>query len=104
MSEPFKPSPAATVNINVSGTSQSVKLSDLGLVDVYIVNDGSATAWIEFGASDVAASASTGVAIPKGVPVQLRACLDDGVGELYVAAIAASTTGKIYFTPGRGGC
>lgn len=93
---------AGTVNINVSGASQSVQLfPERGPISVLVTNDGSATAWISYGDSTVAASLTTSIPIKAGAS-QLLTMHNNGNGPLFVAAIAAAATGKIYFTPGRG--
>jgi len=100
--EPFHPTKAATVSINVSSSSQAVQLfTERGPVSVRIMNNGTATVWVSFGDSSTTASTSTSVPIGAGVTEVLT--LDNiGTGPLYVAAIAAGATGNIYFTPGRG--
>lgn len=98
MSNPF--CPAETVNIDVSSTSQRIQVAD-GLTAVRVMNDGTATAWIAFGGSTVTATASSGVPVGPGV-TEILTAPNYGGGALYVAAIAAGSTGKIYFTRGGG--
>lgn len=99
--KPFTPRAAATVNIDVSSSSQAVKVcNDFGEVDVLVTNDGTATAWIAFGVSGVTAAAASAIPIPAGTVQVLRA--PQQTGPLYAAAIAAGSTGKVYFTPGSG--
>jgi hypothetical protein len=90
-----------TVNIDVAATTAQVKIDDAnGDIDVLIRNDGTATAWIKFGATGVEAALATSIPVGAGVETVLHAPV---VGsDLYVAAIAAGATGKIYFTPGAG--
>lgn len=101
---PFTPEAAKTVNIDVADTTANVKIWDgekpvrTGSVRIY--NDGSATAWINFGSSSVTATTTTGMPVASGV-TEVVEVNDNGV-DLYVAAIAAGATGKIYFTPGEG--
>ncbi len=65
------------------------------------MNDGTATVWIEFGGSTVAAALATSMAVGAGVTEVFE--FDVGLGQpVYAAAIAAGATGKIYFTPGIG--
>lgn len=100
---PFNPDAAGTVNINVSAASQRVQLyPEAGPIDVLIVNDGTATVWVSHGDVTITASLSTGYPVRAGETKLLR--LDNASlnSALYVAAIAAGATGKIYFTPGRG--
>jgi len=102
MAETFRPDKAATVNINVSSSSQSVQVTDsLGPVQVRIMNNGTATVWINFGNSTVTAAVGSGVPIGPGVTEVLTGDTT-GPGPLFVAAIAAGATGNIYFTSGRG--
>jgi hypothetical protein len=91
---------AATVNINVSSSSQSVALGNTGrgYTQIDIMNDGTATVWVNFGDSSVTAALATAKPIGAGANVVCTV----GSGETYVAAIAAGSTGKIYFTPGSG--
>lgn len=94
--------PGATVNIDVSGSSQSVALAGAkgDTTQVRIHNDGTATVWLEFGVSGVTAATTTGMGIPSGA-VEVVTIPNAG-GAPYVAAIAAGATGKVYFTTGVG--
>jgi hypothetical protein len=99
--KPFTPYSAATVNIDVSGSSQSVSLAVRGgPQQVRVYNDGTATAWLNFGLTGLTAATTTGMPIASGACEVLT--LPDFGGTVYVAAIAAGATGKIYFTPGYG--
>lgn len=95
--KPFSPA-ASTVNIDVSASSQRV-LIGRGVQNVRIMNDGSATAWLRFGDATVEAAVATGFPVGPGVTEVLNPA---ETGDLYVAAIAAGSTGKIHFTPGVG--
>ncbi len=97
----FFPSPASTVNINVSGTSQAVKVSEGDTTQVRVMNNGTATAWVDFGGPSVAAALATGFPVGPGVTEVLTANAIGGAA-IYAAVIAAGSTGKIYFTPGAG--
>ena len=99
--KPFTARPASTVNIDVSAASQSIKVDNLASATVRVVNNGSATVWIAFGNSAVTAALATGAPVPPGTVEVLGAGSGDNTA-LYVAAIAAAATGKIYFTPGSG--
>lgn len=99
---PFTPRPAATVNIDVSSSSQRVLIQDTGRTSsVRIMNDGSATAWVRFGDDTVTAAVATGMPVGSGVTEVVQVQVNSGA-PLYVAAIAAGSTGKIYFSPGEG--
>jgi hypothetical protein len=63
------------------------------------MNNGTATAWITFGDNTVTAVATSGLPVGPGVTEVLTVPI---IAPLYVAAIAAGSTGKIYFTPGMG--
>lgn len=96
---PFSPT-GSTVSIDVSATSQRVALPSC--TAVRIMNNGTATAWINFGGSTVTAVTTSSVPVGPGATevMSLPAAL---LGEaLNVAAIAAGSTGRIYFTPGVG--
>lgn len=98
--QPFRPSAAATVNISVSGSSQRVQIPGRP-ESIRIVNDGTATVWCNFGDGTVTAATSTGFPVRSGVTEVLR-FKPGGLEQLHVAAIAAGSTGTIYFTPGDG--
>lgn len=97
--QPFYPNRAATVNIDVSSSSQSIAIGTPDAVRIF--NNGTATVWCQFGDSTVTATTSTGFPVGPGVTEVLRSRNADG-SKLYIAAIAAGSTGKIYFTPGDG--
>jgi hypothetical protein len=96
MKQPFAPSGGATVNIDVASTTDSVALTLAP--HQRVMNNGSATAWIAFGTDTVEAAAASGIPIAPGA----TEVLTPPVGSTYVAAIAAASTGRIYFTPGTG--
>ncbi len=93
---PFQGNTAATVNIDVSSSSQRVQIPNNNS-SVRVMNNGTATVWIAFGDVTVTASLATGIPVGPGVTEVLRL-----PNASYVAAIAAGSTGKIYFTPGEG--
>lgn len=99
----FMPESAQTVQINVGAASARVALSTLPGVDqVRVMNNGTATVWINFGGDTVTADLATGIPVGPGrdVVFTVPAELDEVVA--YVAAIAAGATGIVYFTPGKG--
>lgn len=100
MANPFDPAESRTVNIDVAATSARVSIGD-SPDSIRVMNDGSATVWIEFGGNTVTAALATSMPVGAGVTEVLRSPNYAG-GNLYVAAIAAGATGKIYFTPGNG--
>ena len=96
---PMKPGAGQTVNVNVAATSGNVQVtSGTGLVQVRVYNDGSATAWIKHG-TDNTVAATTTADIPIGAGKEKVFTFQSPV---WMAAIAAGATGKIYFTPGDG--
>ena len=98
----FSPVTAGTVNINVSGSSQNVLVENrTAPIPVRIVNNGTATVWLNSGGSTVAATTSTGFPVGPGVH-EVLTFSPDANGNLYIAAIAAGATGIVYFTPGAG--
>lgn len=101
MQQAFRPTPNATVNIDVSGSSQGVLVTPDAANAIRVMNNGTATAWINFGPSSVTAAVATSMPVGPGTTEVLRFQNKDG-SPLYVAAIAAGATGKIYFTPGNG--
>jgi hypothetical protein len=69
---------------------------------VRVMNNGTAMAWIKFGSDNtVAATVAAGMPVGPGVTEVISPPTLAG-GTLYVAAIAAGSTGKIHFTPGAG--
>lgn len=100
--KPFCPDLAATVNVDVGVSTGNVSLAinRNNPVQVRVMNNGSATAWVNFGGSAVTASLTTSFPVGPGVTEVVTV---QPVGAiLYAAAIAAGATGKIYFTPGSG--
>ena len=97
---PFVASPASTVNINVSGSSQSVSLAVRGRRQIRIMNNGSATVWVAFGPTGVVATTGANMPIPAGA-IEVVSIPDYGA-TAFAAAIADGATGIIYFTPGEG--
>lgn len=96
----FQPNAASTVNINVSSTTQSKPLTDSLTSQVRVYNAGTADAFVEFGGAAVTAAAATGTPVPSGVVEVFTVKADSA--PVYVAAIAAGSSGVIYFTPGAG--
>jgi hypothetical protein len=95
--QPFRPTGGATVNIDVAATTANVALT--GGQQQRVFNNGSATVWIKFGPDNtVASAAASGMPVAPGVTEVITPPPDT----TYVAAIAAGSTGKIYFTPGSG--
>lgn len=101
---PFKPPQAGTKNIDVSSSSQAVALGidpQASDTQIRVHNDGSATVWLNFGIPTVTASLTTSYPLASGACEVVTIPAQDGK-PLYAAAIAAGSTGKVYFTPGIG--
>jgi hypothetical protein len=97
---PFAPRPGATVNIDVASTTANVQVTTEAVpCQVRVMNNGTATAWIRFG-TDNTVAATLAASVPVG-PNGTEVFTTKG-GPVWVAAIAAGSTGKIYFTPGVG--
>lgn len=96
---PFR-SNGNTVNIDVSASSQRVKIGQVS--QVRLMNNGSATVWFAIGGSAITADATTGQPAAPGF-CEVQSIPPGLIGsDVYVAVIAAGATGKIYFTPGMG--
>ena len=101
MIQPFRPTPGATVNIDVSASTQRVLITPDSANSIRVMNNGSATVWIGFGDVTVTATLATAMPVGPGTTEVLRFSNKSG-SALYATAIAAAATGKIYFTPGTG--
>jgi hypothetical protein len=101
MQQPFRPTPGATVNIDVSASSQRVLVAATGCVSVRVHNAGTAVAFIAFGDGAITATTTASVPVAAGTTEVLRFANTSGA-PLYAAAIADGATGRIYFTPGDG--
>jgi hypothetical protein len=100
MATPFQPQPAKTVSIDVSGTSQRVAIAGAP-GSVRVMNNGTATVWINHGDVEVTAALATGMPVGPGVTEVLSFPNGTAV-TFYIAAIAEGATGEVYFTPGSG--
>lgn len=101
--EAFAPIDGATVEINVAATTANILVREGQYnsdIDVRIMNNGSATVWLRAGTSAVEATTAH-IPVGPGVTEVLKFAIPS-TGRLYIAAIAAGSTGKIYFTPGDG--
>ena len=92
----------ATVSLSVTSTTGNVALTSVGTApvtkSVRVYNAGTATIFVTFGISDVAAVAATSMPIPSGGIETFE--LSPAV--THAAAITASSTATAYFTSGRG--
>jgi hypothetical protein len=95
---PFTPL-GDTVNIDVSSSNQAVLIdADGGSSSVRVMNNGTATVWIKFGETSPTAAVATSIPVGPGV----TEVFTPPNRVVYAAAIAAGSTGKVYFTPGAG--
>lgn len=98
----FEAMSASTVSISVSASSQVVQVQNFnGCNQIRVFNNGTATVWIDFGGSGVTTSSTTGIPVPAGA-VEVFSAAATSSGTVYAAAIAAGSTGSVYFTPGFG--
>lgn len=93
----FRPVAGRTVQIDVAAASARIPLGGPAAA-LRICNDGTATAWIEFGDNTVAAALATSIPIRPG-STEYVTFDNGGTPPSHVAAIAAGATGKIYVTP-----
>lgn len=86
----------ATVNLAATTTTSRVALPtfDEGARTIIAYNAGSGDVFLSFGNSTVTASISADMPIPAGIPIAF-----DRGGASHVAAIFASGSGTVYFTP-----
>lgn len=98
LAQAFAPMDGATVTISVSSSSQRVALAKDGPVRIF--NNGTATVWIRCGNSSVVATTSD-IPIPAGA-IEVDTFNMPTTTGLNCAAIAAGSTGNVYFTPGIG--
>lgn len=93
---------SATVNIAATTSTGNVALGGSGYghggISVRIYNAGPATVFIEFGTSAVTAATATSIPVPAGA-IETQVV---GPAITHVAAITASGTATVYFTPGQG--
>jgi hypothetical protein len=102
MTRSFSPAQNKTVSIDVSATSQRVLVGNCNApITVRIMNNGTATVWINWGDVTVTATTANSLPVGPGVHEVLTLSPDQG-GLLYIAAIAAGVSGRIFFTEGYG--
>ena len=102
MTRSFSPAQNKTVSIDVSATSQRVLVGNCNApITVRIMNNGTATVWINWGDVTVTATTANSLPVGPGVHEVLTLSPDQG-GLLYIAAIAAGGSGRIFFTEGYG--
>lgn len=98
LAQSFAPLDGSTVSISVSSSSQRVAIAKSG--PVRMMNNGTATVWVRCGDNTVVASTSD-IPVPAGA-IEVLSFNRPRVDDLNCAAIAAGSTGIIYFTPGIG--
>jgi hypothetical protein len=99
----FNPVLGATKTItggvgNVTGGSAI--FSGNGYRQVRVFNEGTATAWVNFGGASVTASNTTDMPVAAGATEVLT--VPPTSGGTYAAIYTAAATGNVYFTPGSG--
>src|SRR6266705_2187655 len=95
--QPFWPDPAATVNIAAGVATANIQIQSTdNRPHVRVFNSGAVTAFIELGGSSVAATLTTSMPLGAGGTEILSGDFT------YAAAITASSTATVYFTPGEG--
>lgn len=88
--------PGTTSNMTASSVSANVAIS-ANAPSLVISNEGAVTVYVKFGAD------STVVATTSDLPILAGSVQVFGKGGAsYVAAVTASSTAKVYFTPGYG--
>lgn len=99
----FSPTDDATASISVttSTAASALKKAGGGAFQLRILNDGSATAFIAFGASGVEA-AVTDYPVPAGAIEVITIQNPDKDPVTHAAAITASGTATVYLTTGDG--
>lgn len=98
----FAPAQEKTLSIDVSATSQRVLIGNTNApTAIRVVNNGTATVWLNWGDVTVDATVANSLPIGPGVHEVLTLNPHES-GLLYIAAIAAGTTGRVYFTQGSG--
>lgn len=96
MRAPFATS-GTTSNISVAATTASVSLGNPD--QVRVMNNGTATVWIKFGASGVTATVNDMPLASGATEVFTLPALS---GVAFAAVIAAGATGIVYFSSGNG--
>lgn len=91
--QPFQKSSGKTVSIAATTSSGSVAFDATGAGTVRVYNDGTTPAMVAFGA----VATADDCIVPPGLSTLY---LPDGVTE--VAAIMATGSATLYFTPGKG--
>lgn len=103
----FQPTPGTTVAVTTSTTSARAAIkgdpvSPNTRMQFLVSNEGTTTAFVRFGDSTVTAT-ETDTPVLGGRQQVFSVSTPDGVTDgVYVAAIAASGTGKVYATAGVG--
>lgn len=97
----FRPIPNSTTNITVGASTGTIRLITANdTIQVRVMNDGTATIWYEVGNKGIVASVTTSAPLASGACELVTVKASNG--EVYVDAVAAAATGKVYFTPGYG--
>jgi hypothetical protein len=94
----FKPAGAGSVNVAAGTVSANVQVqSGQNARHIRVANSGSVTVFVEFGTTN-----STAASLTTSVPVLAGSVEIFSAPYEYAAAITASGTATVYFTPGEG--
>jgi hypothetical protein len=103
----FHPVPQSTKSVSASTTSGSVAfdltIMGSGGVDILVTNPGTTLAFVDFGSGSAPTASAVDTPIPAGSSRVLRVNNPDSAPLTHAAAVMASGTATIYFTPGQGG-
>jgi hypothetical protein len=104
MSDSFAPIQGATVSRAASSSSSNVAMPKCpaGAVQVRVYNSGTDLAFVAFGTDSTAAAATTDYPVPGGAIEVITLTNPASARITYAAAITASGTPTLYFTPGYG--
>jgi len=105
--QPFSPIHGATIAIAASSAGSAAAAFPAGVLpggayQVRVHNAGASTAFVDFGAADVVAGTGDDLPIPAGAVEVLTVVSTEQNRVTHAAAITASGTATVYFTPGAG--
>ena len=73
LNKPFRPFAGNTVNLSVSASSQRVEIDNCD--SIRIMNNGTATVWVDFGDGTVTAALASGIPVGPGISRWWRTAL-----------------------------
>ena len=101
----FHPNFGQTKSISATSTSGNVAFGaglPQGEFQVRIYNAGTDLVYVRFGSDSTAVATSADLPVPSGAVEVISLANVDRSQVRYAAAICASTTATVYFTPGHG--